>query len=258
MSTESLLCTVEQGHARLTLNRPESLNALNGDLITALAATLARLADDPQVRVVTIRGAGRGFCAGADLKHFLGVLDDPVALAAYIRGVRDAFSQIERFRQPVIAAVHGYVLAGGLELMLACDLAIAADDAQLGDQHINFGLLPGGGSSQRLPRLLGARKAKELMFLGSRVSGAEAATLGLVNRAVPAGELDAAADGWAAAIAEKSPMAMRYMKEMVNGADATPIETGLALEEGLNLTYARMPDLREGLEAFRDKRKPRF
>ena len=113
------------------------------------------------------------------------MLDDAPALAAYIRSVKDTFTRLERFPRPVIAVVHGFALAGGLELMLACDLALAAEDAVLGDQHINFGLLPRGGASQRLPALLGLRKAKELMFMGSRVSGAEAERLGLVNNAGP-------------------------------------------------------------------------
>ncbi len=210
------------------------------------------------MRVVTIRGAGPSFCAGADLKHFLSILDDPPAISAFIRAVRDTLTAIERFPQPVLAVVHGYALAGGLELMLACDLAIAAEDASLGDQHINFGLLPGGGASQRLPRLLGARKAKELMYLGSRVSGSEAAALGLVNAAVPAAELEATADAWAATLREKSRTGLRYMKELLAGADNVPLNAGLALEEGVFLNYSRMDDLREGLTAFKEKRKPRF
>lgn len=258
MSSDCLLCTVAQGHARVTLNRPDGHNALDGTLVERLAETFMALAVDDAVRVVTIRGAGPSFCAGADLKHFLAILDDPAALSAYIRRIRETFTQIERFPRPVVAVAHGYVLAGGLELLLACDLAIAAEDAALGDQHINFGLLPGGGASQRLPRVLGQRRAKELMYLGSRVSGSEAARLGLVNRAVPRAELEAAADAWAQNLAEKSPTGLRCMKELVHGADTTPLESGLALEEGVFLSYARLGDLREGLLAFREKRKPRF
>jgi enoyl-CoA hydratase/carnithine racemase len=258
MSGEPILCSVRAGHARVTLNRPDQHNALGAALLRALGEAFAALHDDPAVRVVSLHGAGPSFCAGADLKHFLAVLDDAPALTAYIRLVREVFSRIERFPCPVIAAVQGYVLAGGLELMMACDLAIAAEDAVLGDQHTNFGLLPGGGATQRLPRLLGARRAKELMYLGSRVSGTEAARLGLVNRAVPAAELDAAVDEWARTLAEKSATGLRMLKELVNGSDTVPLEAGLALEEGTFLTYARLPDLREGLAAFREKRKPRF
>ena len=258
MSADCLQCTVSAGHARVTLNRPDALNALNGELVRRLAETFAALRSDPQVRVVSLRGAGPSFCAGADLKGFLGILDDAPALTAYIRSVRDTFTQIETFPHPVLAVVHGFVLAGGLELLLSCDLAIAAEDAVLGDQHINFGLLPGGGASQRLPRVLGMRKAKELMYLGSRVSGAEAAQLGLVNRALPAAQLEAVAEEWARTLCEKSPTALRSMKELIHGSDTVPLPAGLALEEGVFLNYARLGDLREGLNAFKEKRKPRF
>jgi enoyl-CoA hydratase/carnithine racemase len=172
--------------------------------------------------------------------------------------IKVAFTRIERFPHPVIAVVHGFALAGGLELLMTCDLAIAAEDATLGDQHINFGLVPGGGATQRLPRLLGLRKAKELMLLGSRIDGSEAARLGLVNRAVPAAELEAAAEQWARTLGEKSPTALRYMKELLHGADNVPLEVGLDLEIGQFLAYARLDDLREGLTAFKEKRKPRF
>jgi len=258
MSRDCLLCTVEQGHARITLNRPDAHNALDGELIGRLAEVFTELHGDARVRLVSIRGAGTSFCAGADLKHFLSVMDDHAALTEFIRTVRDTLTQIERFPHPVLAVAHGFVLAGGLELLMACDLAIAAEDAALGDQHSNFGLLPGGGASQRLPRLLGQRKAKELMYLGSRLSGAEAARVGLVNRAVPAAGLEAAAEEWAQTLQEKSPTGLRFMKELIHGADNTPIDAGLALEEGVNLSYARLPDLREGLQAFQEKRKPRF
>jgi enoyl-CoA hydratase/carnithine racemase len=258
MSTESVLCSVEAGHARVTLNRPEFHNPLSDGVMSRLAAVFADLRADPTVRVVTIRGAGPSFCAGADLKMFLRVLDDPAALTAFIRSTKTVFTAIERFPHPVIAVVHGFVLAGGLELMLACDLAIAAEDAVLGDQHINFGLIPGGGATQRLPRILGQRKAKELMFLGSRVSGVEAERLGLVNRAVPGDRLEAAAEEWVRTLREKSPTALSYMKELVQGADNVPLETGLDLEAGLFLTYARLGDLHEGLRAFQEKRPPRY
>ncbi len=249
---------IDNGHASLTLNRPDALNAINGELSGALAEALDGLAREPSLRVVTLQGAGGSFCAGADLKHFLSIVDDGAALAAFIRQFKEALIRLERFPHPVIAVVHGYALAGGLEIVLACDLAIAAEDAVLGDQHINFGLLPGGGASQRLPRLLGQRKAKELMFLGSRVNGTEAERLGLVNRAVPGDALAETAAGWAATLAEKSPAGLRRMKELVHGADNVPIGPGLDLEEGVFLSYANLPDLREGLAAFREKRKPRF
>ena len=258
MASESLLCEVKDGHARLTLNRPEKHNPLDGELIGALSDTLAGLAEDPALRVVTLQGAGKSFCAGADLKFFLGILEDAPALNAYIRKFKTTMAQLEHFPVPVIAVVHGYVLAGGLELMLSCDLTLAAEDAMIGDQHINFGLLPGGGGSQRLPRLLGMRKAKELMFLGTRISGAEAAERGLVNKAVPAEGLEAALGEWVDNLREKSRNALRYMKEMVSAAETMTLAAGLDYEETVNLNYTRLDDLHEGLSAFKEKRKPNF
>lgn len=258
MSGDSLTCTVDNGHARITLNRPDAHNPIDGDLIGRLSDALERLASDSALRVVTIRGAGPSFCAGADLKFILAVLDDAPALAAYIRSVKDTFTRLERFPCPVIAVVHGFALAGGLELMLACDLALAAEDAVLGDQHINFGLLPGGGASQRLPALLGLRKAKELMFMGSRVSGAEAERLGLVNKAVPREDLAQTAEEWAGALREKTPDGLRHMKTLIHSSRDVPLAEGLDLEESVFLDYARHDDVREGLLAFKEKRKPQY
>ena len=258
METDKLLCEVDRGHARLTLNRPDAHNPLDGELLTLLSEALNRLKGDAAVRVLTLRGAGKSFCAGADLKFFLGIAEDASALNAYIRHFKDTMSQLAHFPVPVIAVVRGYVLAGGLEMMLACDLTVAAEDAQIGDQHINFGLLPGGGGSQRLPRLLGTRKAKELMFMGTRLSGAEAARWGLVNEAVPAAELEEAAERWVDGLREKSRTALCFMKEMVSAAETMSLAAGLDFEESMNLQYTRMDDLHEGLAAFKEKRKPRF
>ncbi len=258
MSDDSLICTVEDGHARIVLNRPQAHNALDGALIEALSETLSRLEVREDVRVVSLRGEGPSFCAGADLKFFLEVLDDAPRLHGFIRKVQDAFTRLEQFPKPVLAVVHGFVLAGGLEMSLACDLVLAAEDAALGDQHINFGLLPGGGASQRLPRVVGMRKAKEMMMMGSRVSGSEAERLGLVNKAVPAARLEAEAGEWVANLLEKTPTGLRYMKEMLHGSDGASLKTGLALEESVFLNYARLDDLREGLKAFQEKRKPNF
>ena len=258
MAAESVLLEVGGGHARLTLNRPAAHNALSGEVVERLDAHLRALAADPAVRVVTLRGAGPSFCAGADLKHFLGILDDAAALADFMHRVQGMVERLENFPHPVLAVVHGFALAGGLELLLACDLALAAEDALIGDQHANFGLVPGAGSTQRLPRILGERKAKELMYLGSRLTGTEAAALGLVNRAVPRDHLEAEAERWVATLLEKSASGLAAMKHCVQMAPAVPPAAGLAHETSAFLEYARLPDLREGLTAFQQKRKPRF
>jgi enoyl-CoA hydratase/carnithine racemase len=244
--------------ARLILNRPRTHNPLDLELIDALGAALDTLRGDPKVRAVTLEGAGGSFCAGADLKFVLGVLDDGAALTHYIHRIRDVFNEIERFPRPVVAVVRGFCLAGGLELMLACDFALAAEDAQIGDQHANYGLFPGGGSSQRLPRLIGERKAKELMLLGARISGKEAERLGLVNLSAPALELDTIVNEWTGLLVEKSPTGLAYMKEAIRFSATVAPDAGIEWEAAKFLEYARLPDIREGLAAFAAKRKPRF
>ncbi len=246
------------GRARLILNRPQALNALNLELVETLTAALAELAADSAVRVLTVEGAGSSFCIGADLKYFLSIVESGPLITAYIHRIKHMLNQLEAFPRPVIALVHGYALAGGLELMLACDLALAAEDAQLGDQHINFGLLPGGGASQRLPRLLGERKAKEVMFLGSRLDGREAERLGLVNCAVPASQLQGVAQDWIVRLLEKSPTGLNIMKDLVHRGGSMALDAGIELEAARFLEYARLPDLQEGLRAFKERRKPRF
>ncbi len=246
------------GVARLILNRPEMHNPIDLELVEALARALAELREDPALRAVTLEGAGPSFSAGADLKYFLSIVDDGPRITHYIHRIRDTINALEAFPRPVLAVIRGYCLAGGLELMLACDFAVAAEDAQLGDQHANYGLFPGGGASQRLPRLIGERKAKELMLLGSRIDGREAERLGLVNRAVPAAELDGVVREWLARLTEKSPTGLAYMKLALRLSASVSPEAGIELEAAKFLEYARLPDLKEGLAAFSAKRKPRF
>jgi len=244
--------------ARLILNRPQAHNPIDLELADALHEALLSLRGDAGVRAVTVEGAGPSFSAGADLKYFLGIVNDAPRITHYIHRLRDTFNALETFPRPVLAIVRGYCLAGGLELMLACDFALAAEDAQLGDQHANYGLFPGGGASQRLPRLIGERKAKELMLLGSRIDGREAERLGLVNRALPAADLDAAVRAWLERLTEKSPTGLSYMKQAIRLSASVPPEAGIEFEAAKFLEYARLPDLKEGLDAFSAKRKPRF
>ena len=246
------------GHARLVLNRPDAHNCISPELNAALLGHLRRLEGDPSLRVVTLSGRGPSFCAGADLKHFLSILDDAQAMTVFIREVKTTINAIEAFPRPVIAVLHGYVLAGGLELMMACDLALAAEDTRLGDQHANFGVFPGGGSTQRLPMLVGQRKAKELIYMGGHVSGQEAERLGLVNKAVPKDELEATTAQWVANLMEKSANGLSAMKEVIGSARNVPLPNGIDLEELAFLNYARLGDMKEGLTAFKAKRKPVF
>jgi len=156
MEYKTIRLEKKEGVARITLNRPEKLNAINAQLISDLYSAIQDIERDDSVRVVVITGSGRAFSAGADLEEMQGLLDSPVQLERVLREWRRTFDSIDNLGKPVIAAINGMALAGGLELVMSCDIAIASQDARLGDQHANFGLIPGGGDTQRLPRAIGA------------------------------------------------------------------------------------------------------
>jgi enoyl-CoA hydratase/carnithine racemase len=246
------------GIARVRLNRPAQLNAISPALLEALDQACAAVEGDPGVRVVTLTAAGRVFCAGADLKAVQELTPDPVRWAGFMRLWHRVFDRLEALPVPVIAGVHGLALAGGLELVLVADLVVADAEARLGDQHANFGLVAGGGGSQRLPRVVGARRAKELMFLGGWLGASDAQSWGLVNRVVPAGTVESAVEAMAAELAAKSVSAARTVKTLVNRAFDVDLATGLEMERQLTAAHMRGPDAAEGLRAFVAKRTPVF
>lgn len=247
------------GMARITMNRPEAMNGLDMDLLHEMEAALDECEKGDDIRVVVITGKGRAFSAGADLKYQLNVIaGDVVRRLEFIRLVGKVTKTIYDLSKPVIAAVNGFALAGGLEIIMACDLAIAADNAQIGDQHINYALLPGAGSSQRLPRLIGARKAKEYLFTGKWMSAQEAERLGLVNQVVPADKLEEAVAEMAARLASKSPQTLKEMKRLVNRGLETSLDAGLEMEGPACVLHAASDDAQEGLRAFIEKREPRW
>ena len=211
-------CATGGGVARVTLNRPDRLNAISPELLEDLDRACALVEGDSSVRAVTLTAAGRTFCAGADLRAVKELSPDPVRWSAFMGLWHRVFDRIEALPVPVIAGVHGLALAGGLELVLVADLVVADEAARLGDQHANFGLVAGGGGSQRLPRLIGARRAKELMLLGGWLGAGDALAWGLVNRIVPAGTVPAAVEEMAAALAAGSASANRTVKALVNRA----------------------------------------
>ena len=258
MELATVTFEVDGGIARVVLNRPAQLNAISPSLLQDLDRVCDEVERSSAVRAMTLTAAGRAFCAGADLKAVRELSPDPERWGAFMGLWHRVFDRIEALPVPVIAGVHGLALAGGLELVLVADLVVADDAARLGDQHANFGLVAGGGGSQRLPRLVGARRAKELMLLGGWLSAPDALAWGLVNRVVPTGTVTTAVEGMAAALAAGSGSANRTVKALVARAFDTALPEGLELERRLVAEHMRSADAAEGLRAFAEKRKPVF
>ncbi len=246
------------GIARVVLDRPAQLNAISPTLLEDLDRVCEVVEGDAGVRVVTLTAAGRAFCAGADLKALQGLITDAERWSGFMRLWHRVFDRLEALPVPVVAGVHGLALAGGLELILVADLVVMDATARLGDQHANFGLVAGGGGSQRLPRLVGARRAKELMLLGGWLDAAQALAWGLVNRVVPAGQVAAAVEELARTLAEKSVGASRTVKRLVAEGLDVSLADGLELERRLAGAHMRSADAAEGLAAFAEKRRPVF
>jgi enoyl-CoA hydratase len=224
----------------ITLNRPRRLNALDGPTLLALRAAVEECsAPDRDIRVIVIRGEGRAFCAGSDLKWVTesGMLDDPGAHMRNQDRMQAAYEGLEAAPQVVIACVNGWAVAGGLELALCCDIIIADEEAQLGDEHIRKNLLPSGGSTQRLPRRIGNSRALYYLLSGRRMSGREAERIGLAALAVPAAELTATTMQLAQEIAQADPHALASMKSVARRALELPLKDGLALERWTQFRY---------------------
>jgi enoyl-CoA hydratase len=222
----------EPGIAVLTLNRPAWLNALNGELVEALLAALDQIAAaGPDVKVIVLRGAGRAFCAGADLKWLnTGVLADHAAHGRFQDSLNLVCDKLESADQIVIGAAHGYALAGGLEVLLACDMIVAAQDAQLGDEHIRRNLIPGGGGSQRLPRKIGLSRGLFTLLTGHRMSGEEAERWGLACASVEPGDVAKATLELARGLASRDAAALATMKMIVRRGLELPLRDALWLE----------------------------
>jgi len=259
MTYQNIIVAVREGVATITLNRPDQMNPLDWGTVRELQACLAALEDDRGVRAIVITGNGAAFSAGGDLKGYLSLYKRPEDFRKFLRDLWDVCERLERSANVVIAAVNGYCLAGGIELMLACDLVVASEEARIGDAHLNFGQLPGGGGSQRLPRAIGVPRAKQFFFTGEWVSGREAERIGLVNQAVPADQLMAAVDGLVRRVLAKSPAGLKGIKYLVNEGMQVNLHAGLELELNYVHGYATThPDAMEGLIAFSEKRKPHF
>jgi len=237
---------------RITLCRPERMNALDGPTLQAFDDAVRDCAAADEAKVLVIRGSGRAFCAGNDLKWLAdGVLGDRAAHMRHQDLMQDAFGRLEAAPQIVIASVNGYAVAGGFELALACDMMIVDEAAQLGDEHIRRDLLPSGGGSQRLPRRLGLHRALYYLVTGRRMTGREAATLGLAAQAVSAAELESATLALAAEIARGNALALACMKQMARRAMELPLQDGLRYERWMQHRYrTQSPALDAGVRGF--------
>lgn len=241
----------------MRLNRPEAMNSLTPQVLQAIEEALDEAQSRDDIIAVVLTGTGRAFCAGADLKYVRSQAGDG-GTNRFLEGVLKTMTRLDRFPKPVIAALNGITLAGGLELVLCCDLVMAARSAKIGDAHANYGLLPGGGSSVRLPRIIGPTRAKYLLYTGEFVSAEDMQVAGLVNQVVDDGQLEDATQKVADQLAMKSPLGLRRMKALVDDGMEQPEETALRLELLASEIHAHSADLQEGLAAFEEKRVPRF
>ncbi len=255
MSEKVLRVEIENQIAILTLNRPEIMNSINFELLFALKDAVEDIRFNPDVRVVIITGAGeKAFCAGADLKERITLT--PPEVKKFIYTIRTLFTSIESLNKPVIAAVNGVALGGGTELLLAADIRIAAMNASMGLTETRLAIIPGAGGTQRLPRLIGRGKAKELIFTGRRVDAAEALDIRLVNKICEPDLLMPEAKNMAAMICECGPIAIEQAKYAINAGLETDLHTGLSIESNAYWITIPTEDRLEGLAAFKEKRKP--
>jgi enoyl-CoA hydratase len=258
MSYANIRLVIEGEVARVTLARADKLNPLDWSTVKELKAVVAEIEAAP-VRFVILTGEGRSFSAGGDLDGYLRLYREPAEFQAFLDDFYDMLTGIEKARAIWIAAVNGVTVAGGIELLLACDMAIAGASAKIGDGHLNFGQLPGAGGSQRLPRAIGLLRAKHLMLTGELLDAETSERWGLVTKVVPDGELPAAADALVATLASKSGVGLAGAKRLANMTLDLPYEEGLKAEIAFVHSYATTePDATEGLIAFKEKRPPRF
>lgn len=260
MDYPPVIVTHSDGVAWLTLNRPEAMNALNLELLRELRTVLASINDQPAVCVAVLTGSGADFCTGADFKCLTRDSDSLTSesVLEFVKFAHETIELIPSLSKPVIAAVNGYALAGGLELAMACDFIIAARSARLGDGHAKYGLLPGAGGAARLSRIVGPSSARYLAFTGDSYSAAELLPLGLVNEIVDDGQLEARADELAKRIASNSTSGLAHMKRLINDGLEKSLNEAFELEQEALKEHVHSVDFKEGITAFLKNRNPKF
>ena len=255
MTYETLLVEKEGMLGAITLNRPDALNALNTKMVTELIEALSVFEKDDDVRCVVIAGSERAFSAGADIREMADMTAVQMAMTGHFFPLWD---KVGRYPKPIVGALSGFVLGGGLELAMSCDVLVASETTQLGQPEIDIGVMPGGGGTQRLTRAVGKYKAMEMVLTGKRIGAEEAKALGLVSRVVPKEAYLTEAKKVANEIASKSPVAVRLAKLAVNKAFEMGLADGLDFERELFYLLFASEDKVEGMKAFMEKRRPEF
>ena len=250
----NLLLEVENGIALLTINRPKALNALNSETLAELNTCLAELENNDEVKVVILTGSGeKSFVAGADISEMVNATPAEGRKMGLL--AREAFGRLENMPQVTIAAVNGFALGGGCEISMACDIRVASDNAKFGQPECGLGILPGFGGTQRLPRLVGKGRAKELIFTCDMISADDAFRMGLANHVVPQAELIDYCKAMAGRIMKNGPLAVALAKQAINTGSDTDLDSGLKLEANLFGLSFSTADKMEGMTAFLEKRK---
>jgi len=256
VSYENILVEKKESIAVLKINRPNMLNALNKDTILELTKAVEELEKDKNIKVVILTGEGKAFIAGADIKQMKDM--NPAEAKKFAEGGHNLLMKIEKSRLPFIAAVNGYALGGGCEVMMACDICIASASAKIGQPEINLGIHPGFGGTQRLPRLVGRTKAKQLLLIGDNIDANEALRIGLVNMVVPDDKIMEDAEKIASKIAGKSTVQTAFIKSLVNKGMDIDLNKACSLEISYFSKSFQTEDQKEGMTAFLEKRKPNF
>ena len=257
MTYSTLLYAKADGVAKVILNRPDKLNALNSVVYKELYDAFESVENDPEVRVVILSSSGeRAFAAGTDVAEMQDM--GPLDIQKFMGTIRKTSDFIYALTKPTIAAIHGYALGGGCELAMCCDIRIASEKAKFGQPEINLGLIPGASGTQRLPRLIGVAKAKEMIFLGEQIDAATALNLGLVNKVVPPEKLMDEAMDWAKKLAAKSGPVLAMAKMAINTGLDTDLGSGISIEIKCNAVCFSTHDRKEGMDAFLEKRKAAF
>lgn len=252
MAYENIILEKEENFAVITFNRPDAMNALNNQTRAEFRQAIEAVANDDDIKVLILTGSGKAFVAGSDIKE----LNQTTPFAAH--GIKRLGEMVANLEKPVIAAVNGFCLGGGCEIAMGCDIIVASEKAKFGQPEINIGIIPGGGGTQRLQRLVGACRAKELIFTGDIIRAEEADRIGLVNRVVAMDELLPTVKEMARKIATKSPATLKLAKQAINYGMQADLESGLKYEYELYALSLSLEDKAEGVSAFMEKRDPNF